>query len=130
MENNFFYSASMNCFYPANWTGKKPDDLKPVTDDVVKEFSSISPAGKVRGAGSDGLPAWVDDTENSSTESYEMLKSALMTSAGQAIAPLQDASDLGVATDAEKTLLTAWKTYRVDLMRVDTTKPVWPTPPD
>jgi hypothetical protein len=48
------------------------------------------------------------------------------------IATLQDAVDLDMATDAEKTALTALKKYRVLLNRVDTTKApdiTWPDQP-
>jgi len=38
--------------------------------------------------------------------------------ADAAIAPLQDAVDIGEATDDEGTLLTAWKKFRVLLNRV------------
>ncbi|TXU80301.1 tail fiber assembly protein, partial [Enterobacter roggenkampii] len=41
----------------------------------------------------------------------------------------QDAVDAGIATDEETAALVEWKQYRVLLMRVDITKPVWPTPP-
>ncbi|HCJ2114023.1 TPA: tail fiber assembly protein [Escherichia coli] len=34
-----------------------------------------------------------------------------------------------IATEEETLLLEAWKKYRVLLMRVDTSNPVWPTPP-
>ncbi|WP_316044504.1 tail fiber assembly protein [Serratia liquefaciens] len=37
-----------------------------------------------------------------------------------AVAPLQDAVDLGEATEDEQFQLTAWKKYRVLLNRVDT----------
>ncbi|EFB3321859.1 tail fiber assembly protein [Escherichia coli] len=36
------------------------------------------------------------------------------------MAPLQDAVDLGIATEEESSLLAAWKKYRVLLNRVDT----------
>ena len=36
------------------------------------------------------------------------------------IAPLQDAVDLEIATEEERSLLEAWKKYRVLLNRVDT----------
>ncbi|EAT1311015.1 hypothetical protein EX399_25465 [Salmonella enterica] len=45
------------------------------------------------------------------------------------IAWLQDSVDAGIATEKETAALTEWKKYRVLLMRVDTAKPVWPTPP-
>ena len=50
----------------------------------------------------------------------EQKKQSLLAEANNAIAPLQDAVDLGIATDEEKAKLTAWKKYRVLLNRVDT----------
>ncbi|EHY3370425.1 tail fiber assembly protein, partial [Escherichia coli] len=48
------------------------------------------------------------------------------------IAPLQDAADLGIATEEEISLLEAWKKYRVLLNRVDTSTAQdieWPVAP-
>lgn len=59
----------------------------------------------------------------------EGTRTGLMQKSTDIIAPLQDAFELDMATDAEKALLLAWKKYRVLLMRVNTAKPVWPTPP-
>lgn len=59
-------------------------------------------------------------------------KQKLMAAASSAIAPLQDAVDIGEATDEETALLLAWKKYRVLLMRVDTSVVPdikWPEPP-
>lgn len=56
-------------------------------------------------------------------------KSALIKSAAAKIEPLQDAVDLGMATDDEKARFNAWRKYRVLLARVDTsTAPaiLWP----
>ncbi|WP_419721650.1 tail fiber assembly protein [Providencia rettgeri] len=50
----------------------------------------------------------------------EQKKQSLLAEVNNAIAPLQDAVDLDMATDEEKAQLTAWKTYRVLLNRVDT----------
>lgn len=75
---------------------------------------------------------WVTDTEAqhaADVEAAEQKKAFLLTEANIAIAPLQDAFELDMATDAEKALLLEWKKYRVLLMRVDTAKPVWPIPP-
>jgi len=46
--------------------------------------------------------------------------SRLRAEADTAIHPLQDASDLGIATDDEASQLVAWKKYRVMLMRINT----------
>ncbi|WP_448093540.1 tail fiber assembly protein [Pseudomonas lini] len=43
----------------------------------------------------------------------------LLATATLRIAPLQDAIDLGEATDEEKSLLSAWKQYRVGLIRIE-----------
>nr|WP_318564587.1 tail fiber assembly protein [Providencia stuartii] len=50
----------------------------------------------------------------------EQKKQSLLSEANNAIAPLQDAVDLEMATEEEITQLTAWKKYRVLLNRVDT----------
>ncbi|SUC31993.1 Bacteriophage tail assembly protein [Providencia rettgeri] len=47
-------------------------------------------------------------------------KQTLLSEANSIIATLQDAVDLGMATDEEKAQLMAWKKYRVLLNRVDT----------
>ncbi|HAX9712040.1 TPA: tail fiber assembly protein [Serratia marcescens] len=59
----------------------------------------------------------------------EKLKAKKLSDAAIAIAPLQDAVDLGIATEAEIALLKEWKTYRVALNRValdDGTGIEWP----
>lgn len=59
-------------------------------------------------------------------------KAAAMEEAAQAMAPLQDAVVVGMATDAETSLLTEWQKYRVLLNRVDVTKApdiTWPEAP-
>ncbi|MFT4271270.1 MAG: tail fiber assembly protein [Pantoea sp.] len=60
------------------------------------------------------------------------LKAALMAEATEKIEPLQDAVDLGIATDVETTSLTELKTYRVALNRIDANISdtiTWPTKP-
>ncbi|MCW7551057.1 tail fiber assembly protein [Photorhabdus sp. APURE] len=60
-------------------------------------------------------------------------KHLLLSNANNCIAPLQDAIDLDIATDAEKQKLTEWKKYRVQLNRVDcSTVPEinWPEKPE
>lgn len=59
------------------------------------------------------------------------LRDDLMATAAQAVAPLQDAVDLGVASQDEQARLLAWKTYRIALNRLDLSKqPVsWPILP-
>lgn len=63
----------------------------------------------------------------------EETRAQFMSEANQRIIPLQDASDLDIATDEELSQLKAWKTYRVLLSRVDvSTAPdiKWPEKPE
>ncbi|APS96305.1 tail fiber assembly protein [Klebsiella pneumoniae] len=60
----------------------------------------------------------------------ELQKANLIAEASQTISILQDAVDLDMATDEERTQLTTLKKYRVLLSRVDTSKAPdidWPT---
>ncbi|WP_105574364.1 tail fiber assembly protein [Cronobacter sakazakii] len=62
----------------------------------------------------------------------EATRQSLLAFAAQSIAPLQDAVELGIATDTEIMLLTSWKKYRVLLNRLDvSTAPEvsWPEVP-
>ncbi|EKJ6978968.1 TPA: tail fiber assembly protein [Enterobacter hormaechei subsp. xiangfangensis] len=62
----------------------------------------------------------------------EQKRKELLEEANVAMAPLQDASDLGIETDEERMLLNEWKKYRVSLNRLnvsDAAQIVWPVPP-
>ena len=77
---------------------------------------------------------WVDDAEAARAArmaEITELKSMLMTQASEAIAPLQDAVELEIATGDEQGQLAAWKKYRVFLNRIDTgdAEIVWPEKP-
>ena len=59
-------------------------------------------------------------------------KSALRVAADDEMDWLQDVVDAGITTDEEISDLAVWRTYRVLLMRVDTTKAPyieWPATP-
>jgi hypothetical protein len=78
---------------------------------------------------------WVTDKDaqkDAEIQHAEYTKSQLLSEATAKIAPLQDAVDTNMAKDDEKSLLTAWKTYRVLLSRIDTSKApdiTWPELP-
>lgn len=68
---------------------------------------------------SDGVfTAPVTDAENAELIASSRL-AAEMDEANRTIVPLQDAVDVGIATDAEIARLTEWKRYRVELSRID-----------
>lgn len=73
----------------------------------------------------------VEPTAEEILRSNTAARDGLLYTAAALIAPLQDAVDLDIATDNEKTSLTAWKKYRVDVNRVDLTanEPTWPPAP-
>nr|CDS57537.1 putative phage tail assembly protein [Serratia symbiotica] len=55
-----------------------------------------------------------------------------LTKAGLTIGPLQDAVDLDIATEEERTRLTEWKQFRVAVYRIAPTLAPdidWPEPP-
>ncbi len=71
---------------------------------------------------------WVFDGKKVSQRAYsaeemmaraEARKNELLASAGKAVAPLQDAVDLGMAMEEEIVQLKLWKTYRVQLNRIN-----------
>ncbi|HAG0976432.1 TPA: tail fiber assembly protein [Salmonella enterica] len=75
---------------------------------------------------------WVKDEEAEKAarlREAEETKKQLLQLATDKIAPLQDAVDLGLATDEEKNQLAEWKKYRVLVNRVDTSSPIWPEIP-
>lgn len=127
-----FYSYMLKDLFDASSTW--PADAVDVSDDVRDQFR-VAPEGKILGS-VDGQPAWVDappPTHEEAVTTADNTKAALRAVADAAIAPLQDATDLGIATSTETTALTHWKKYRVLLMRIDTsTAPdiEWPTQPE
>ncbi|HAG2521904.1 TPA: tail fiber assembly protein [Salmonella enterica] len=100
-------------------------ELGPLPENVT----SVSPDGEYQKW--DGTK-WVKDEaaeKAAQLRQAEETKNRLLQMATEKIAPLQDAVDLGEATDDEKARLLAWKKYRVQVNRVDTTNPVWPEQP-
>ncbi|HEO9142853.1 TPA: tail fiber assembly protein [Enterobacter asburiae] len=138
----YYYSAKNNAFYPAKLvssyedSGSWPEDAIEVDDEVYNEFSAeITPEGKVRIAGESGMPVW-DDFSPQSKELVvafaENKRRQLLNNATSVITMLQDAVDLGIATNQEVNSLLEWKKYRVLLSRVDvsaTRDIIWPEEP-
>ena len=104
------------------------DYIGAIKDGFV-EVPPVTPFDKWNGK------AWVEDIvaqHAADVATAAQKKSALRGAADDEIDWLQDAVDAGIATDEETALLTNWKAYRVQLMRIKTdTAPdiEWPTPP-
>lgn len=113
--------------------GSWPTDLVDVDEDQYRALMKDCAAGKTISAGKDGKP--IAETavrqEADIVAANERERDARLAEATVRIAPLQDAFDLDLATDEEKTLLTQWRTYRMLVNRVDINLagPEWPEQP-
>ncbi len=101
---------------------------------INKDASAICPEGGSvvemdllpDGVDSDGDWQFIDGsivprtyTPGELTVQAEQKKQHLLADAAKAIAPLQDAVDIGVATPEEEARLKAWKKFRVNVNRID-----------
>ncbi|MFP1767243.1 tail fiber assembly protein [Lonsdalea quercina] len=128
------YAASTNAFYDTDINDVLPDDATEITDEEWLDMLYGQSQGKAITAGSDGKPTLIERVLTSEEILAQAVykKTSLRAEADSAIAPLQDAVDLGIATDEEAAVLNVWKKYRVLLNRVDTsTAPDidWPESP-
>ncbi|HHR6573250.1 TPA: tail fiber assembly protein [Providencia alcalifaciens] len=126
----YYYSATENAFFPAilqtsyknagSWSAKG----KWVDESVFTEFAtSPAPAGKMRVAGKNGMPKWSDlpkPTKEQLIAEAEQQKQLLADEAEKNITILERKVRLGMATDEEKDLLTAWEIYSVKVADIDT----------
>ena len=131
-----YYAKSTGGFYTPAINGKNiPDDAIEITEAEYLGLLQAQADGKIITSDDKGNPVAIDPpplTQEELVAQAEREKASLLKQATNSIAPLQDASDLGIATDEEIKQLTDWKKYRVQLMRVDTSKAPafeWPTYP-
>ncbi len=138
--SNYKYSAKNDVFIPASFIAEYEEagwdfsDAIDVDDDVYLEFVN-PPAGKVRVAGKDGLPAWEDippPTKEQLVEQAEAKKQSLISGVNMETEMLRAKLALGRIKDDEKALLNAWLDYLDELEAVDvSTAPdiIWPVKP-
>lgn len=137
------YSPSTNSFYPDDLlsvyeeAGTLPNDLIPVSEDVFREFTATPEPGKMRVAGSDGLPAWGDippPTHEELIAIAEQVRQQLLTHVDAVMLDWRTELMLGEISDANKAKLSAWMAYKNEIKSVDlTTAPEhvnWPVPPE
>ena len=138
-----YYSAHENGFFLAYDFDEcrkselgLPDDLVEVSNTEHAALMDGQDSGKMIASDAEGRPVLIERPAPTSEQLIEIAnteKEQRLNAANAAIAPLQDAVDLDIATDEEITQLAAWKKYRVMLNRVDTsTAPdiEWPEGPD
>ncbi|WP_112550622.1 tail fiber assembly protein [Morganella morganii] len=135
-----YYSPGKNGFVlemqKAAFLEKNDDDLIKVADAVYQEFTA-GKAGMIMtpDPGKKQPMKWIPippPTKEQLVFQAESEKQLRISEASVAIAPLQDAVDLDMATQEEESALKEWKKYRVLLNRVDTsTAPdiTWPVKP-
>lgn len=93
-----------------------------VGDDYHASLFSAQDDGKQIIRDAQGYPIAVERSpmpEDDSEVGRANKRIALLAEASLKIAPLQDATDLGIATESEASMLAAWKRYRVDLIRLN-----------
>lgn len=133
---NYYFSKSELGFYCDEVNEAIPTDAVEINEDVYLSLLEGQSKGKFISADSAGTPILTDPPEPTQVElvaQAEDKRTALMEEANASITPLQDASDLDIATDEEMESLRAWKSYRVLLNRVDTSKVPdieWPDKPE
>ncbi|EPP7680408.1 TPA: tail fiber assembly protein [Yersinia enterocolitica] len=127
-----YYSPATGGLYP---DGEKYNSLPPdaveITAELYSELINGQSAGKTITQNGSGLP-YLSDPVIDHVADAAVMRSGLRAVADAEIAPLQDAVDTGMATNDDKAQLTAWKTYRVLLSRIDTSKAPdieWPISP-
>ena len=126
------YCALNNGFYGDNTPDDKiPGGVVPISDDEGQRILDSQINGRIQ-PDDNGFPVLVsypELTQDEQQERAEQKRRSLKSVADTEISWRQDAVDAGIATEEETAALTEWKTYRVMLMRVDTSNPDWPTPP-
>lgn len=133
-KNNGFYHSSLKAGYEASENGW-PEDAVIIRDEDYNALFDGQDSGKMITADSKGKPVLVDSLAQTFEQLLAAAKeqvSARLAKASTAITPLQDAVDVGDATDAERARLKAWKQFRVALNRLDlSTAPdiTWPDEP-
>lgn len=129
------YSPSNNAFYDTVINREIPDDAIDITEQAWADLLAGQAKGKLIACGVDLRPCLTEQplpTADELSRQAEDKRSRLRAEADTIIQPLQDANDLGIATDDEASQLIAWKKYRVMLMRVNTEDAeniIWPEQP-
>lgn len=130
------YSPSENAFYDPDINVVIPEDAVQITDNEWSDLLIGQAKGKLIACGADFRPCLTEQplpTADELISRAEDKRSRLRAEADTIMQPLQDANDLGIATDDETSQLIAWKKYRVMLMRVNTKDAeniLWPEEPE
>lgn len=138
MTEQYFYSATTNAFYLSTLkpdyeaAGTLPGDITEISQRWYAYLLDKQTEGKVIQANEYRQPVVADPvppTAQALRDKVEERKAELLRVIAEKIAPLQDAVELEIDTEDEAALLMAWRTYRVQVSRVDADNPEWPLMP-
>ncbi|HDS9455791.1 TPA: tail fiber assembly protein [Enterobacter asburiae] len=118
--NGAFYNDELEADYRSAETW--PDNYVSVLDEDYVSLMEGQADGKIIISDKNGYPVLAEPpapTYEERVSQATMQKNALMKTASDIITPLEDAAELGIATDEEAAALLGWKRYRVMLNRVD-----------
>ncbi|MEN4768963.1 tail fiber assembly protein [Duffyella gerundensis] len=130
------YSPSENAFYDNVINSVMPSDVFEISEKEWGDLLEGQTHGKLICCGVDLRPCLTEQplpTADELIRQAEDKRGRLRAAADIAIQPLQDANDLGIATEDEASQLINWKKYRVMLMRIDAKdaeRIIWPEQPD
>ncbi|MEB0964256.1 tail fiber assembly protein [Citrobacter sp. C348] len=126
------YCALNNGFYGDNTPDDKiPGSFVHISDDEGQRILDSQINGRIQ-PDDNGFPVlapYPELTKDERQERAEQQRQVLKSIADTEISWRQYAVERGKATEEEAAALIVWQDYRLDLMRVDTVKPDWPTPP-
>ena len=126
------YCALNNGFYGDNTPDDKiPGSFVHISDDEGQRILDSQINGQIQ-PDDNGFPVLVpypELTKDEQQERAEQKRRSLKLVADTEIEWRRYAVERGKATEEEAAALIAWQDYRLNLMRVNTSKPVWPTPP-
>ncbi len=115
-----FYNDALEADYRA--AGTWPGFYVRVEDEDYRALMAGQASGKVIAPDKSCYPVLVDPpapTQEEQVRQASNEKAALMKVAGEALTPLMDAQELGIATEEELAALERWRLYRVMLNRLD-----------
>lgn len=128
-----YYSKLAPGFY-INGISNIPDDAQEMSSELWKELLEGQSGGKSIDFTTEP-PSLIalEETAQDEIAKAEAIKAQLRLIADTAIIPLEDAVDLGLATDDEISSRNDWRKFRVLLNRVDTSAAPdieWPVKPE
>ena len=126
--NGAFYNDDLEADYRSAETW--PDNYVSVLDEDYMSLMEGQSDGKIIISDEKGYPVLAEPP--APTYEERVSQATMRKNANDIITPLEDAAELGIATDEEAASLLGWKRYRVMLNRVDvSTAPdiQWPERP-